>query len=128
MHVNAEPYQDIIGTAQRLIDGDCTVNRYGVEVEATAGYAVGGACAGFSVWDSQAIAPEVLRAVALWIQRQPSNVRYFGSWRDSGRVHFDGVDIVTNGVEAMALAIVRGEQAIYSFASGECIDVEERAA
>ena len=131
MHVNAEPYPDILATAEKLLADDCTLDRYGKIPTAAAletGYAIGGAwCPGWSVslasvhYDNEAVA----RKLALWIQQQPSNVRYFGSWTDKGCVYFDGVTIEDDYIAAVLLGFERGEKAIYSFETGDCIVLKE---
>ncbi len=56
--------------------------------------------------------------IAAWIQRQPSNIEYFGSWWDAEKeaMVFDGVTIVEGLASAQILAIIRDQKEIYSFA------------
>lgn len=118
MNVKSEPYADIVKTAAALVERDTTVTRYG-EVP-TSGFCVGGACVGWRVSaDANYIA--IIEAVANWIQAQPSNVVYFGSWRDGGFVYFDGVDIIESEADALALARERGEVAVYDLVAGVCV-------
>lgn len=129
MNVNTEQYPDILVTAAALIsaareDDGATLDRYG-RLPVVTGWAVGGACTGFNVpsietYPSKAAAPGGLATrVARWIQAQPSNVEYFGSWQEMGCVYFDGVDIIPAYLDAIMLAFERGEKAIYNLATGQ---------
>ena len=126
-----EPYADIVYTAGELITGardtgGHTCDRYGNRPEAQ-GWAVGGACVGFSApieaasRDAATAPGGLVDKVALWIQAQPSNVQFFGSWADSGRVYFDGVSIVATLSEAMDMLRARDEDAAFNLADGTLI-------
>ena len=127
MRVMSEPYPDILATAEKLLAEDCTLDRYGHAPGSETGYAVGGACPGWSVPTERAYYAyeDVARKLALWMQQQPSNVRWFGSWTDDDKIYFDGVTIVDDYIDAVLLGFERGEQAIYSFKDNECIVLRE---
>ena len=129
MNVKHENYSETLRTAERLIEGatdngGITLSRYGLPVIEAQGYAVGGACVGFSVSSN----PEHIGncylpdEVARWIQAQPGNIAYFGSWLnpEDNRVYFDGIDIIDEYTDAVLTAFERGEQAIWNLATNEC--------
>ena len=125
MNVKHENYSETLRTAERLIqgaaaDGGITLSRYGLPVIEAQGYAVGGACKGFSVRaEADFLCSECL---ATWIQAQPGNIAYFGSWLnpENNRVYFDGVDIIDEYTDAILTAFERGEQAVWNLATNEC--------
>ena len=51
------------------------------------------------------------------------SVYAFGYWQDNGKQYFERVKILADLGQALDLARLRGEKAIYSFAAGECIAV-----
>lgn len=126
MNVTSHPFADILTTAETLLNGDCTVTRYGEHITDETGYVIGGACQGWSVLDDGNNDFDGLAStVASWIQAQPSNVSHFGSWRKNGRIYFDGVDIVENYLDAILLGFERQEQCMWDIAQKECIDLAE---
>jgi hypothetical protein len=103
--------------ASRLIvdavgeSGGGTVDKDGNPASTSSGYVVGGkvpTMVGCTIAD--------LRD---WIDANPSD--YYGSWLDSetGKIHYDAVDFVTDRDEAIRLGLERGEIAIWDAAAGE---------
>jgi hypothetical protein len=54
-----------------------------------------------------------------WIEANPSD--FYGSWMDSetGKIHYDAVDVIEDRDEAIRLGIKRGEIAIWDAGAGE---------
>jgi hypothetical protein len=120
---------DIYKVASELVtfavtDGGVTLVRDTARMYQNGGFAVGGVCAGLKLDASRhedAMNLDYLRyPIVDWLLATSPDVEHVGSWLDTdGSLYVDGVTIVADRSDAIALAVSRGELAIYDLTAGE---------
>lgn len=103
-----------------VLGGDPTASTL-EPVEYTDGYAVGLAVGTAATLDRRAT-PETVARTLRNVMRE-FEAAHVGAWVDDGRVHIDPVRVLTDRDLALRVARERGQRAIYSFATGEVIEL-----
>jgi hypothetical protein len=126
-------YGQFMGAAAHTLwDGGVTCHEDGRIAAFFTGYGVGGAVAGSPVVmfrpKSVTRMAEHLADFAHQYREKLGDeypMRYIGTWCHEGRVYLDVSDILFDRDEALGLARERGEKAIFEYATGRTIYVED---
>lgn len=110
--------------ARTVEDGGCTFEaRTLLPFTPSVGYAVG---IGGAKLPSMHVGPELLTWLAKAVASEYETV-YAGTWLDNGIVYIDAVKYFGAGEDVRAIACARfyGQAALYDFAAGESIIIDE---